>query len=289
MRFAAVFFVPDALLLLAPDLLVDFDAVDFAPVDFAADFDALALVPVDFAVDFDALDLVPADLEAVDLVPVDFEAVDFAPVDFFAVAVVAVDELRPDDPPELLDPLLAADLPSFFVPLTTSLKCCPALNFGTAVFLIFTDAPVRGLRPVRAGRVTRSNTPNPVIATRSPLATARVMVSTTASTASAAPRLPPRRPDSVSISVALFTCVPSERRWSSPCSTLGATLADQPRETTTGHPKIRCVAGLSVSGGSAASFSASRCRRQPAGARALEVGNLALVPQGQVDVVETFE
>ena len=69
---------------------------------------------------------------------------------------------------------------SFLAPLTTSLKLWPALNFGTVVFLIFTAAPVRGLRPVRAGRATFSKTPKPVIATRSPDATARVTVSITA-------------------------------------------------------------------------------------------------------------
>ncbi len=84
-----------------------------------------------------------------------------------------------------------AALGSFLAPLTTSLKPWPALNFGTVVFLIFTAAPVRGLRPTRAGRATFSKTPKPVMATRSPDATARVMVSTTASTASVAAFLLP--------------------------------------------------------------------------------------------------
>ena len=154
-------------------LVVDFLADAFA-ADFAGAFFAVELAAVFFAVD----------LAAVVLVPV-----------LFAV---------PDPPPP------EADFETFFAPLTTSLKFCPALNFGTVVFLILTDAPVLGLRPVRAGRATRSKTPNPVIATRSPLATARVMVSMTASTASVALRLPPRRSDSVSIIVALFTYIPSE-------------------------------------------------------------------------------
>ena len=89
---------------------------------------------------------------------------------------------------------------SFLAPLTTSLKLWPALNFGTEVFLIFTAAPVRGLRPVRAGRATFSKTPKPVMATRSPDGTARVMVSITASTASVAAFLLPSWTDSLSIS-----------------------------------------------------------------------------------------
>ena len=63
---------------------------------------------------------------------------------------------------------VTATFGSFLAPLTTSLKLWPALNFGTDVFLILTAAPVRGLRPVRAGRATFSKTPKPVMATRSP-------------------------------------------------------------------------------------------------------------------------
>src|SRR5205085_7526687 len=48
----------------------------------------------------------------------------------------------------------SATLPSLTAPLTTPLNCVPGRNFGTAVFLIFTAAPVRGLRPVRAARST---------------------------------------------------------------------------------------------------------------------------------------
>ena len=94
----------------------------------------------------------------------------------------------------------AAAFGSFLAPLTTSLKLWPGLNFGTEVFLIFTAAPVRGLRPVRAGRTTFSKTPKPVMATRSPEATARVTVSMTASTASVAAFLFPSWSDSRSIS-----------------------------------------------------------------------------------------
>jgi hypothetical protein len=115
-------------------------------------------------------------------------AVFFAVV-FFAV-VVPVADLATE----------TAAFGSFLAPLTTSLKPWPGRNFGTVVFLIFTAAPVRGLRPVRAGRATFSKAPKPVIATFSPDATARVMVSTTASTASVAAFLLPSCADSRSMS-----------------------------------------------------------------------------------------
>ena len=57
------------------------------------------------------------------------------------------------------------------------------MNFGTAVFFAFMRSPVRGLRTQRASRTRFSNEPNPVIATFSPLATSRVMVSRTDSSA----------------------------------------------------------------------------------------------------------
>src|SRR5215469_16553089 len=55
--------------------------------------------------------------------------------------------------------------------LTMALKSAPALNLGTDVFGTLTAAPVAGLRAVRAGRTCFSNTPNPEMATLSPLAT----------------------------------------------------------------------------------------------------------------------
>src|SRR4051794_18423794 len=67
----------------------------------------------------------------------------------------------------------SATLPSLTAPLTTPLNCEPGRNFGTDVFFTLTASPVRGLRPVRAARSTFSNTPNPVMATFSPWATAR--------------------------------------------------------------------------------------------------------------------
>ena len=75
---------------------------------------------------------------------------------------------------------------SFLAPETTFFRSAPALNFGTDVFLALIRAPVCGLRTHRASRTLFSNEPKPVIATFSPLATSRVIVSSTDSSAWAA-------------------------------------------------------------------------------------------------------
>ena len=93
---------------------------------------------------------------------------------------------------------------------TTSLNAEPARNLGTTVFLIFTLAPVRGLRPVRAARAACSNVPKPVMATLPPLATSRMITSTTAVSASLAALRLPRRLSSSLISSALFTSSPPQ-------------------------------------------------------------------------------
>ncbi len=72
---------------------------------------------------------------------------------------------------------------SFLAPETTFLSSAPAVNFGTDFFLALIFAPVWGLRTQRASRTRFSNDPNPVIATFSPRATSRVMVSRTESSA----------------------------------------------------------------------------------------------------------
>jgi D-alanine-D-alanine ligase len=98
-----------------------------------------------------------------------------------------------------------------FSPLTRALKSAPARNFGTEDAATWMGAPVAGFRAVRAGRSLFSKTPNPVIATLSPLATATWMVSRTAFNASVACFLSPRRPESASIRSRLFiihSCVP---------------------------------------------------------------------------------
>jgi hypothetical protein len=197
---AGAFFAVD---LLAVDLLavdfagaflavVDFDAADFAGAFFAVDFEVVDFDAVDFeAVDFAAVDFAgaffavvffAADFEAVDLLAVDFEAVDLAGA-FFAVEEVL-------DVAFLAAPVAAfarseafGSLGSFLLPETTAFSSAPAVNLGTAVFLALILSPVRGLRTHRASRTRFSNEPKPVIATFSPFATSRVIVSRTDSRA----------------------------------------------------------------------------------------------------------
>jgi D-alanine-D-alanine ligase len=94
-------------------------------------------------------------------------------------------------------------------PLTRALKSAPARNFGTELLGTWTVAPVAGLRAVRAGRSLFSKTPNPVIATLSPAATADWMVSSTALTASVADFLSPSRTETASIRSRLFMFTPA--------------------------------------------------------------------------------
>jgi D-alanine--D-alanine ligase len=100
-------------------------------------------------------------------------------------------------------------LPPGFSPLTRALKSAPARNLGTEDFGTWMVAPVAGLRAVRAGRSLFSKTPNPVIATLSPLATADWMASSTAFTASVADFLSPNRPEIASIRSRLFMFTPA--------------------------------------------------------------------------------
>jgi hypothetical protein len=189
--------------------VVDFVAVFFAGVDLAAVFLAEAdFVAVFFAVFFAGADFVVVFFAGVDLAAVFFVAgADFFAVDdavdlvavffagafllvaaFFAVpaAFFAVPPAAFAVPPAALAVPVAAvsvSLGSFFAPDTTAFRSAPGLNFGTAVFFARMRSPVRGLRTMRAGRMRFSNDPNPVIATFSPLATSRVMVSSTDSSA----------------------------------------------------------------------------------------------------------
>ena len=106
--------------------------------------------------------------------------------------------------------------------MTSALKSAPGRNFGTEDAATSIGAPVAGLRAVRAGRSLFSKTPNPVIATLSPLATADWMVSRTAFSASVADFLSPRRPEIASIRSRLFiihSCVPP--REAAPAARLG--------------------------------------------------------------------
>jgi len=87
--------------------------------------------------------------------------------------------------------LAAVSLGSFLAPEMTFLRSWPGVNFGTDFFFDFIRSPVCGLRTHRALRTAFSNEPKPVIATFSPRATSRVMVSSTDSSAwAAALRLP---------------------------------------------------------------------------------------------------
>jgi hypothetical protein len=113
-----------------------------------------------------------------DLVAVDFVAVFFAGA--LPAAALAVPEAA-----------VIVSFGSFFAPETTAFSSAPGLNLGTAVFFALIRSPVRGLRTQRASRTRFSKEPNPVMATFSPFATSRVMVSTTDSSAwAAALRLP---------------------------------------------------------------------------------------------------
>ncbi len=184
---AGAFFAVD---LLAVDLLaVDLLAVDllaaFVAVFFAGAFFAVLVLDDFFAVDFLAVVVFAAeDEDAFFAGAADFEAVDFAVDDFLAAApVTAAAAART---PGGLGIVAAVSLGSFFAPEMTSLSSLPAENFGTDFFFDFIRSPVWGLRTQRALRTAFSNDPKPVIATFSPLATSRVMVSSTDSSAWAA-------------------------------------------------------------------------------------------------------
>ncbi len=202
---AVLFFAADFLAgdFFAADLLavVVFFAGDF----FAADFLAVFLAG-DFLAVFLAGDFFAADFLAVLFLAAPFLAVFFADaVAFFAAGAAAA----------------TVSLGSFLAPEMTFFRSAPAVNFGTDFFLDFILAPVCGLRTQRASRTRFSNEPKPVMATFSPLATSRVIVSRTDSSAwAAALRFPSKRVDSVSMSCDLFTSFPSnETSGPSPCST----------------------------------------------------------------------
>jgi len=203
-----------------------FAAVDFLAVLFFAAVDFLAVLffaAVDF---FAAVFFAPVDFfAAVFFAPVDFfAAVFFAPpVDFVAVDLAAAAALLVVAVAFLAAGAAAATVSfgSFFAPEMTFFRSAPGVNFGTAFFFDLMLWPVCGLRTVRALRTRFSNEPKPVIATFSPLATSRVIVSRTDSSAwAAALRFPSKRTASVSMSCDLFTSFPSnEPMQPSPCST----------------------------------------------------------------------
>jgi hypothetical protein len=199
---ALVDFLAVAVVFFAVDFFagVDFFAALFVAVDvffavflageddfFAALFVAVAfLVAVFLAVDDDFF---AALFEAVAVfLAVLFAAPFLAAADLLAVSFFAVGPLTPG-----IASAAAASVSfgSFFAPETTFFRSAPALNFGIAVFLALIRSPVRGLRTQRASRTRFSNEPKPVMATFSPRATSRVIVSSTDSNACAAAlRLP---------------------------------------------------------------------------------------------------
>lgn len=66
----------------------------------------------------------------------------------------------------------------FLPPLTAAFRLAPALNAGALEALIFSGAPVAGLRPLRAARLRTSNVPKPTSATLSPFLSVAVITST---------------------------------------------------------------------------------------------------------------
>jgi hypothetical protein len=222
---AGAFFAVEVDFVAGAFLAVDFWAVDFEAADVeavlleAADFVAGAFFAVDVVADFLA-DVFAAVFVAVVFVAVDLVAVFLAVVvevpaflagAFFAVVgvalavgvVLAVERLpgvarfaadfavpaattataRTDGG---LGIVAAVSLGSFLAPETTFLRSCPGENFGTDFFFDFIRSPVCGFRTQRALRTAFSNEPKPVMATFSPLATSRVIVSSTESSACAA-------------------------------------------------------------------------------------------------------
>ena len=160
---------------------VVFEAVDVAAVDLAAVFAGALFAGAFFAVDFDAVDV---------FFVVVFFAGAFAAGAFLAgavfVAVGLVVAGLAAVMPGTCGRLARVSFGSFLAPEMTFFRSAPGLNFGTAVFFALSRSPVCGLRTQRAGRTRFSNEPNPVMATFSPRATSRVIVSNTDSSACAA-------------------------------------------------------------------------------------------------------
>ncbi|CUR56128.1 Conserved membrane hypothetical protein [metagenome] len=158
-----------------------FFAGGFFAVVFLAVLDELAFLAVEVDDDFLAVVFFAAVPEEVD-----FDAVVLAGAAFFAVAVAPATTPATARTVGGFGMVAAVSFGSFLAPETTSLSSLPAENFGTDFFLDLIRSPVCGLRTQRALRTAFSKEPKPVIATFSPLATSRVMVSRTDSSAWAA-------------------------------------------------------------------------------------------------------
>lgn len=147
-------------------------------------FDGLALVVVERELDDVVLLFLAGDVrDVVDFVVLAF----FAGVEGALLAVVVDAFLAAPAAARVVEAAaVRVSFGSFFAPDTTALRSAPGLNFGMRVFLALMRSPVRGLRTHRASRSLLSKEPKPVMATFSPLATSRVIVSITDSSACAA-------------------------------------------------------------------------------------------------------
>ena len=194
------------LFVLGDFLAVLFDAGAFLAADFVADVFAVVVFAV---VVFLAGVVLAAVFLADDVfVAVDLLAEPFTGVAFLAAA--AADAAALPGAAAAAPAAASVSLGSFFAPDTTFLRSAPGLNFGTAFFFALIRSPVCGLRTQRASRTRFSNEPKPVMATFSPFATSRVIVSSTVSRAwAAALRLPSYRAARASMSCDLFTSFPS--------------------------------------------------------------------------------
>jgi hypothetical protein len=214
---AGAFFAVEVAFLAGADFLAA--EVDLAGAFFAVEVDFLAaevdLAGAFFAVEVDFFAADPAFLAGADFFAVDvdfFAAEDDLAGAFFAVDVAffAVDVAFLAD----AEAAVTVSFGSFLAPETTFLRSCPGVNFGTFFFFVRMVSPVEGLRAVPALRTFLSKEPKPVMATFSPRATSRVMVSRTDSRACAACFLfPSKRVESLSMSCDLFTVFPSMNAW----------------------------------------------------------------------------
>jgi hypothetical protein len=190
-----------AALLLAVDLLAALLAVLFAVLFVAGDFLAVLFVAGDFfaAVVFAVVVVLAGVVLAAVFLADDVFAGAALLAEVFtgdaflatAAADAAADAAALPGAAAAAPAAASVSLGSFFAPETTFFRSAPGLNFGTAFFFALMRSPVCGLRTQRASRTRFSNEPKPVMATFSPLATSRVIVSSTESRACAAAlRLP---------------------------------------------------------------------------------------------------
>ncbi len=227
---AADFFVALPEVLLVVDFLVVvldgvFLAVAFWPVVFsAADFFAAVPEEAFFAVVPEVAFLAVAFLAvvpAVDFLAVVADVVLFTGTDwatsartgsrlFFLVASAGAGSVSPMKAPPAAMAAPKVRAGSCAAPEITSRSCALGRKSITTLADAWKSSPVLGLRTIRAGRTAFSNAPKPLMATFSPRATSRVMVSRTASRACPACfLLPSKWVAKASTSCLRFTEIPS--------------------------------------------------------------------------------